>query len=682
MNLLIPAGLAFGAIIPIILILYFMRPKRQERIVGSTLLWQQALQDLQASRPWQRLRVTPLLLLQLLAAIAIVLILARPAIFTNSPISGNTIIILQSSASMQATDVTPSRFESAKNTIADLIDTMGSGDHLSLISMARTPKVLIAQSQDKGQLHAALDQASVTNQDADLTSALSLADSLATTQSSAQILLVGDGHVINSNQTPVSPVPVHYMSVGTDAPNVALMTLASREIQNTFTVIAQVANFSHQSRSVPVELYADGSLVGVQTANLPAGASESVTWTTVKSGTHTLHAQLLSQDAMSADHEAWAVVGSSFHGRVLLVTKGNTFLETALRLQPNTDLFTITPDKYSSTVPYDLTVFDGYAPAPLPEGNLFFVNPPEGNYLFGTSGPLSAVSHINVGKDSMNMLANVDLSSIHVIHSSHQLQPALWAETVIDAPETPLLIAGENNNRRVAVLGFDLHESDLPLQPAFPILMHNMTNWLLPPPIPDNVSITPGAPLSIQTWPGADHVTIIDPNNQTTVIGPPFPVSPYTKTNTIGLYRIVQHVHGHDLNGTFAVNLFNANQSNLAPAHQLPIVNSTNVPENKNAIPRQLREIWPWVAAFLLLVLCAEWWLFSRNYQSQRATSNRAGSVSTTSNRAGAGLVPARITSTLTRLQEQIQLRYRRFKKQKRKATKRMRGKHRRTTKG
>src|SRR5579864_6326942 len=98
MSLLVPAALAFSVIIPIILLFYFMRPKRQERVVGSTLLWKQALQDIQASRPWQRLRITPLLLLQLLAAIIIVLILARPAIFTTSPISGNSIIILQTSA--------------------------------------------------------------------------------------------------------------------------------------------------------------------------------------------------------------------------------------------------------------------------------------------------------------------------------------------------------------------------------------------------------------------------------------------------------------------------------------------------------------------------------------------------------------------------------------------------------
>src|SRR5947207_2744266 len=148
MSFLVPAAVAFGIIIPIILLLYFMRPKRQERVVSSTLLWQQALEDLQASRPWQRLRITPLLLLQLLAALFIILVLTRPAIFFSSPISGDTIIILQASASMQARDVSPNRFEKAKSTIQDFIDSLGPNDHLSLLTMARTPQVLIADSQD------------------------------------------------------------------------------------------------------------------------------------------------------------------------------------------------------------------------------------------------------------------------------------------------------------------------------------------------------------------------------------------------------------------------------------------------------------------------------------------------------------------------------------------------------
>ena len=621
MSLLVPAALAFSVIIPIILIFYFMRPKRQERTIGSTLLWQQALQDLQASRPWQRLRITPLLLLQLLAAIFIVLVLSRPAVFGNSLVSGDTIILLQSSASMQATDVAPNRFESAKSQIADIIDTLGSGDHLSLITVARTPRVLIAQSQDKNQLHTALSHAIVTNQDADLEQALSLAVSLAAGHSHMQLLVIGDGHVIPPDQTLNVPLPVRYLRIGTDAPNAALLALASRNVNGSLTALAQIANYSHQQRSIPVELYADGQRVNVQTIILPAGASGSVQWGPLAPKTRFLHAHLVLQDALVADHDAWAIVGGSLHGRALLVTNGNSFLEAALRLQPNIDLFETTPDKYVSSSNYDLTVFDGVVPKSLPGGALFFINPPNGSYMFGQAGPQIRVSHLRVGNDSLNLLNAVDISTIHVLRASHQLIPTLWAQPILTSPETPLLVAGETNNRRVAVLGFDLHDSDLPLQPAFPILMFNVVNWLLPQPVMGTGQAIAGVPLTIQTWPGANQVIVTSPDKQARTVGPPFPVTPYTDTNQIGIYQVTQRINGQDIYGAFAVNLFNPSQSQLVPANGLPIAHSTNFTTNSNSVPRELREVWPWVAAFLLLILCFEWWLFSSNYKQQSNVS-------------------------------------------------------------
>ncbi|HEU5231162.1 MAG TPA: BatA and WFA domain-containing protein [Ktedonobacteraceae bacterium] len=670
MNFLVPAALAFAAIIPIILLFYFMRPKRQERVVGSTLLWQQALQDLQASQPWQRLRITPLLLLQLLAAVVIVLVLTRPAIFTTSQLSGDTIIILQSSASMQATDVAPDRFTSARNTIADLIDSLGPDTRISLITMARTPQVLIADSQDKTQLNAALQRAQVTNQDADLEQALSLAASLAAGHANAQVLVVGDGHVINADQALVLPFPVRYLSVGTDAPNSALLALTSRVTRGQLFAFAQVANYSHQQRSIPVELYGDGRLVNVQTVTLPAGATGALQWGPLTASTRFLHAHLTAQDAMSIDHDAWAIVGGSIHGRVLLVTRGNTFLRTALRLQPTIDLFETTPEKYGAVGNYDLTVFDDFVPKNLPNGSLFFVNPPSGSYLFGASGPQIQVSHFSAGNDSINLLNAVDLGSIHVIHASHQLQPAVWAQTIISAPETPLLIAGEVANRHVAVLGFDLHDSDLPLQPAFPILMQNMTNWFLPQPVGNNGQVSAGVPVSVQTWPGADQVTITDPNHQTTTVGPPFPVTPFAGTNKIGLYQVTQRVRGQELQGAFAVNLFDPTQSRLTPASALPVLHSTAFTPNSNTVSHQLREIWPWIAAFLLLILCAEWWLFSQGYkQRSAATPARTSRIM-----GGKLQVRTATNNTLaTTLQNQLQERYQRAKKQVLKTSRRAR---------
>jgi hypothetical protein len=621
MSLLLPAALAFTIIIPVIFLLYFMRPKRQERVVSSTLLWQQASQDLQASRPWQRLRITALLLLQILAAILIVLVLARPATFISSPIGGNTIIILQASASMQATDVPPSRFETARSNITNLIDGLGPSDQLSLITMAKTPQVLIAFSSDKSQLTSALQRAKVTNQDADLEQALSLATSLAAGHTDAQVLVIGDGHVLPTNQTLVVPFPVRYLQIGTDAPNAALLALASNTIQGKLVALAQIANYSHQQRSIPVELYADGTLVGVQTAILPAEATGALQWGPLPSATRFLHARIISQDAMTIDHEAWAIAGGSMHGRVLLVTKGNSFLEASLRLQPNIDLFETTPDTYANVGNFDLTVFDGFVPTSLPFGAVFFVNPPSDSNIFGKSGAEIRISHISAGSDNQHLLEQVDLSSIHVVRKSHQLAPAQWMQPIILTPETPLLIAGEHNNRRIGVLSFDLHDSDLPLQPTFPVLIYNLVNWFLPLPVAGNAQVPPDTSVTIQAWPGAQRITITAPDQQPVTIAPPFPVAAFNNTDKIGIYSVTQFTQNQELHGAFAVNLFDPLQSRLAPSAHLPIAQSIPFDSGSPAIPHVLREIWPWIAAFLLLVLCAEWWLFSRSYTIRGVTN-------------------------------------------------------------
>jgi Ca-activated chloride channel homolog len=672
MTLLVPAALAFGIIIPIIVFLYFMRPKRQERVVSSTLLWRQALQDLQASRPWQRLRMTPLLLLQLLAALVVVLVLARPATFFRSAISGDTIIILQASASMQAMDVAPSRFEEAKSEIADLISGIGPDDTVSLITMARTPQVLIAESQDKGRLDAALQRARVTNQDADLEQALSLATALAAGHANAQILVVGDGHVLAPDQVLALPIPVRYLRIGTNAGNAALIALAARNVNGNLMALAQVANYSPQLRAIPVELYADGRLVNVQTIDLAAGASGSVQWGPLPATTHFLHARLDTQDPMTVDHDAWAIAGGSMHGRVLLVTNGNSFLEAALRLQTNIDLYETTPAKYVDGDNYDLTIFDGFVPPTLPVGSLFFVNPPAGSYIFGRSGQDVAVSQINAGEDSANLLQDVDLSSIHALRTSHQLTPAAWAQAVITTSETPLLIAGETNNRRVAALGFDLHASDFPLQPSFPILIYNMVNWFLPPPVAGDGQISPGTPVTIAHWPGASSVTITAPGAKTVAVAPPFPATAFAQTDATGIYVVAQRVQGQERDGAFVVNLFDPSQSQLAPANALPVVHSTDFTTGGAAVPRVLREIWPWIAAFFLLVLCAEWWLFSRGYARKGAVEGTGQSRRYMQGGNGRLQMPER-TGMFGRVQDAIEVRYRDTRRRFVKTIKRMR---------
>ena len=78
MSFLAPIALAGLAFLPVVLAMYLLKLRRDERIVPSTLLWQRLLTDVEANAPWQRLRFSWLLLVQLLVATLIVLHILSP----------------------------------------------------------------------------------------------------------------------------------------------------------------------------------------------------------------------------------------------------------------------------------------------------------------------------------------------------------------------------------------------------------------------------------------------------------------------------------------------------------------------------------------------------------------------------------------------------------------------------
>src|SRR5436305_11080470 len=92
------AAIAGAVVIPSLLILYFLKLKRRELAVSSTLLWKKAIQDLQVNAPFQKLRKNLLLLLQLLLLILLLLALSRPITFYHPGAGKNTVIIIDRSA--------------------------------------------------------------------------------------------------------------------------------------------------------------------------------------------------------------------------------------------------------------------------------------------------------------------------------------------------------------------------------------------------------------------------------------------------------------------------------------------------------------------------------------------------------------------------------------------------------
>src|SRR6516164_6704010 len=114
MNFLAPAAFAFAAAIPVVVLFYLLKRKRVIKLVSSTLLWQQFLAETQASAPFQKLRKNWLLILQIVLLVFAILALSRPYFAGKTKPAQLRVVMLDASASLQATDEAPSRFEKAQ----------------------------------------------------------------------------------------------------------------------------------------------------------------------------------------------------------------------------------------------------------------------------------------------------------------------------------------------------------------------------------------------------------------------------------------------------------------------------------------------------------------------------------------------------------------------------------------
>ena len=116
-SLSLMAPIALAALVPlaaIIVLLYLLKLRRHDVTVPSVFLWRQAIEDVQANAPFQRLRMSLLLLLQLIALTALVFALAAPFVMARRLPGRTSVIVLDASASMNATDVEGSRLEAAR----------------------------------------------------------------------------------------------------------------------------------------------------------------------------------------------------------------------------------------------------------------------------------------------------------------------------------------------------------------------------------------------------------------------------------------------------------------------------------------------------------------------------------------------------------------------------------------
>ncbi len=618
MSLISPLNLLFAGLLGAIVLLYMLRLKRRERVVPSNLLWQSAIRDSQANAPWQKLRSSLLMWLQLAFLALAVFALARPAIKVFAAGGQTVAIVIDGSASMGATDVSPSRFGDARGRAAKLINGLASGDSGTVLLAGARTRVLAPLTAEKNALKRAVDNAQKTDTSSDLRESIVLAASLLRDKKNPQIYVFSDGAAPALQDLDVGKVGLQFVKIGNANDNLAITAMDARRDYggtNNAQVFATVSNFGDAPKTINLELSRDGSLITVRPMKVPAATVKegvksagvaSELFDDLKFDAGLFSVKFDDKDALPSDNTAWANLDAPRQLSVLLVGE-NAFLERALNLDPNVKVFVGAPPEGRD---FDVVVCNGTVPANLPDAN---------QILFNVITPLAPVEKIGIAPQpgvadyerNHPVTRYAPWNDVRFVESQAvKLQP--WGQTIVEAERTPLIVAGEKNGKRVVWCGFDLLNTDLPLKVAFPIFITNSLRWLTSPRGLDanneGATLRTGGAVPLFAPEDVRTINITGPEGFKTSVpnrGDGTPVL-FDGATRVGQYT----ASGEGWKQTFAVSLLDKRESDIAPRDALKIGEKKQVAAENSA--RANKELWGYIIAAALALLGLEWWVFHR----------------------------------------------------------------------
>ena len=479
MSFLAPAAFAFAALIPVVILFYLLKRKRVVKLVSSTVLWQRFLADTQASAPFQKLRHNWLLILQLLLLILAILALARPYFRSTEKPAQLNIVVLDASASMQATDEDPSRFETARAQALKLVDGLRENDRMVVLQAAANAEVRQSETSDKGALRRAINGCSPMDSPTRLVPALKMAESLTRDRPGAAVHLFSDGAVPELADFANKALPLVFHRVGQGAENVGITALDVRVNPDDPTqraVFTSVANFSSNNVQTELQILFADRLLETRALSLKPGETAPQVFVAAQETDGIFTVRLTGKDDLPTDDQASILSRLPKPVKVLLITHGNSFLQKALRHAGDVQL-TVQPDLLDEGRAFDIVVLDNVIPSTWPAGNIFALRVAQTNWfdqVENAEGP-----QIVDTRAKHPLLRYVSFDSVAVKESAKVKAPA-WSESLLDSQDGALAVAGELDHRLILWFGFDFLDSNWPLRVTFPIFMANAVDWLNP----------------------------------------------------------------------------------------------------------------------------------------------------------------------------------------------------------
>lgn len=443
-----------------VILMYFFRKQYRDQVVPSNLLWEEVMKEWQASQWFHRLQKNLLLLLQVLILFFLMIALIKPYTFNKMAKKDHLVILLDTSASMNAVVNNRSHFEEAKEEIQSLIEE--TDGKVTLLGVGNSVTTIVSEETNDRVVLNGLKNLPISNDNEDMKKAIHLGEALAIGSESIIHIFSDSMGKDDFTEKLTSPVQVHNLL--TNPVNVSFTSFGVERLGSSYKGVAVIENQSEVSRRGHLAIYDEKNEISTVELTLDPG-EETVVPLSDLSHSPIYKAVIDFDDDYMEDNSLSSIQASS-KPAIYVIGEINPFLLKGFQ-SIGVDVKTIEEDQMKSGDEILLTTKEKWQQ--LSVDNPAMIVPARSN----ESTPL--IHEIKATNDDP-LLKHVDLEKVYVDKVSSIQMKNL--ESVATGDSIPLIQKGEVNGQKLVLLNLHLNESDFPLHPGFPIFLYHSYQFL------------------------------------------------------------------------------------------------------------------------------------------------------------------------------------------------------------
>ncbi|MCR4289799.1 MAG: VWA domain-containing protein [Candidatus Scalindua sp.] len=639
--------LAFGylASIGLVVFLYIFNKKKNIVHVSSLIPWGVLNEDTVRSKVF---KIDLLFLLQILLILLLVFFLAKPYIKSSIiNISGkNIVLVVDSSASMQTVEGNETRFDQARSQALKMIGKLGQWDKMMVISSNYSSTVVCDFTNDKAKLNKTINDLMPKDTGTNLDEGVSLGVSFLKNAERGEMYVLTDRSASSINFTNLKSGNIKFITFGKESANVAITSLDV--YQDMFKDYSEreayvtIENYSNDSKTVRLSVFLNDEIIMEEKLELASNEQKTLSVMHLNSP-GILKAGIQTDDFLSVDNTAYAIINEIKPINILLVSDNYSLKDELAKIEQSTHRIIVThiaTSEYEQEVvkDYDVAIFHKFIPDNNPNINALYITPylhsPNsqdedvkgstfGGVLISEHHLVSPVKILDWDNSHPTMLHLTNLDGLD-IKSAFVMKPPDWSIPLIkisdNLNDSPIAFAGWYKGKKIMSLGFDLSDFDFSKSDGLRMLIMtlNIIQWLNPYEAVDNNKLLTGGQYRLN-YALTENIEIVTPGNEVLKYDAKEDATEenfvFNKIEYTGEYKI----SGTNLNTRFVANLFDVNESRIAPGSIDGEELKFEEKEAETLVKNGKTEIGKYLLLLVPFILFIEWLLYHKKVRAGTA---------------------------------------------------------------